>query len=161
METVKQEETTNQAQPEPANDKTFTQAEMNQIVQERLARERAKFEGYDELKAKAAKYDEMEEANKTELQKAQDEAAQLKEKISKMEKAKEISELRTKIATEKGVPVDLLTGETQEACEQQADGILSFAKVQGYPYVKDGGEPHQVNKKTARENFKEWADANL
>lgn len=47
-----------------------TQADLDRIVESRLARERAKYEGFDELKAKAAKLDELEQANLTELQKA-------------------------------------------------------------------------------------------
>ena len=47
-----------------------TQADLDRIIESRLARERAKYEGFDELKAKATKFDEIEQANLTELQKA-------------------------------------------------------------------------------------------
>lgn len=60
------------AKPEPA--KTFTQAELDTIVQDRVRRESAKFEDYSDLKAKAARLDEAEEASKTELQKITDRA---------------------------------------------------------------------------------------
>lgn len=50
--------------------KTFTQEEVDNIVSSRLKREGAKYADYEELKAKASKFDEMEEANKSELQKA-------------------------------------------------------------------------------------------
>jgi hypothetical protein len=40
-------------------------------VKDRLAREREKFAGFDELKTKAAKLDELEAANRTELEKLQ------------------------------------------------------------------------------------------
>ena len=76
-------------------------------------------------------------------------------------KEKEISQIRTQVAQAKGVPADLLTGETQEACESQADKILSFAQAQSYPVVKDGGEPHNVIKKSTRDSFKEWAEKSL
>lgn len=62
--------------PEPA--KTFTQEQLDRIVEDRLKRERAQFADYDDLKAKAAKLDEAEEAQKTELQKAKDAAAEAK-----------------------------------------------------------------------------------
>lgn len=51
--------------------KTFTQADVDRVVEERLARERKKYEGHEELKAKAEKFDELEAANATELEKAQ------------------------------------------------------------------------------------------
>lgn len=56
--------------PAPAADKTFTQAELDKIVSDRLTREKTKFADYDDLKAKATKFDEFEAANATELEKA-------------------------------------------------------------------------------------------
>lgn len=55
--------------------KTFTQAELDRVVQERIARERSKFEGFDDLKRKAAEFDRIEEAQKSELEKATARAA--------------------------------------------------------------------------------------
>ena len=43
-----------------ADDKTFTQAEMDSIIEGRLARERQKYADYDDLKEKASKYDEYQ-----------------------------------------------------------------------------------------------------
>ena len=61
-------ETANQ---EAAEVKTFTQEEVNAIVEKRLARVKSEPPAdYEELKAKAAKYDEAQEAAKSELQKA-------------------------------------------------------------------------------------------
>jgi hypothetical protein len=51
-------------------DKTFTQAELDRIVQDRVAREQKKFGDYDDLKAKATKLDELEAANASEIEKA-------------------------------------------------------------------------------------------
>jgi hypothetical protein len=45
-------------------EKTFTQAELDKIVQERVGRERAKYEGFEDLKAKAEKFDALEEEKK-------------------------------------------------------------------------------------------------
>ena len=39
-------------------EKTFTQSELDQIIGERLRREREKYADYDELKGKAEKYDQ-------------------------------------------------------------------------------------------------------
>lgn len=153
------EETTNQAQQEPAaNEKLHTQAEVDQIVRDRLARERAKFEGYDELKAKAEEFDKIQEANKSELQKAQDKAAELEKKLNDLEKEKSIKTMRDKVAADKGVPADLLTGETEEACTSQADAILKFAAANGYPAVRDSGEPNHTGKTSTKTQFKDWME---
>jgi hypothetical protein len=122
-----------------------------------VGRERAKYDGFEDLKAKAEKYDALEEANKSELQKAQEKTAGLEAQIKKMTHEKEIQAVRTKVATEKGIPAELLTGETEEACISQADKILTFAQSNGYPAVKDSGEVGKTGKATARDQFDQWA----
>lgn len=59
--------------PAPPEDRTFTQSDLDKIVQERLARAKTSLPAdYDDLKAKAARFDELEAANKSELEKLQD-----------------------------------------------------------------------------------------
>ncbi|MFR8900877.1 hypothetical protein [Hominenteromicrobium sp.] len=70
-ETVNQETNGTAAETQENEQRTFTQAEMNAIIQDRLTRERGKYADYETLKVKAAKFNEAEEAGKTELQKAQ------------------------------------------------------------------------------------------
>jgi hypothetical protein len=70
-------ETAGEDQPEAKaeeQDRTFTQTELDAIIADRLKRERAKTSDYDDLKAKASKLDELEEAQKSELEKAQERA---------------------------------------------------------------------------------------
>lgn len=57
--------------PDPSAPKTFTQEELDRVVQDRLKREREKYPDYDELKDKAARFDELDAASKTELERAQ------------------------------------------------------------------------------------------
>lgn len=47
-----------------------SQEDLNRIIAERVQRERGKYADYKDLKAKAAKLDEIEEASKTEAEKA-------------------------------------------------------------------------------------------
>ncbi len=56
--------------------KTFTQAELDAIVTDRLTRERKKYGDYDDLKAKAAKHDQVVKDQETESQKAIREATE-------------------------------------------------------------------------------------
>ncbi len=152
-ETVNQEQTTQQAQ-------TFTQDELNKIVGERLAREREKYADYDVLKAKADKYDEATEAAKSELQKAQERASSLETELNGLKKANEVREIRETVAKESGVPASLLTGETAEECKAQAEAINAYARPEGYPKVKDGGEVSHANTGGAtRDQFSEWFNA--
>jgi len=119
--------------------RTFTQDEVNAIVGKRLAEEKSKFADYEEIKAKAAKFDEAEEANKSELQKAVERANNLEAELNGLKKTEEVRQTREKIATETGIPAHLLTGDTEEACKAQAEAIKAFA-TPNYPKVKDSGE---------------------
>ena len=154
-ETVNQETATTNTQ-EP---KTFTQEELDNIVKDRLARERQKYEGIDleALKAKAAKLDKIEEANKTELEKATERANALQAELDGIKKANELNAMREQVAKEIGVPTNLLTGGSEEECREQAEAIKAFAYPSGYPSLKDGGEPQAMSKKTAYDDFSAWA----
>lgn len=56
--------------------RTFSQEDLDRIVKERLARQKTQFADYEDLKAKAAKLDEVEANNLSELEKAQKAAAE-------------------------------------------------------------------------------------
>ena len=159
METVNQDATVNEEQRAEA--RTFTQEEVNAIVQKRLDRARADFADYDDLKAKAEKYDRIEEESKSELQKAQEKAQALQTELEGLKRADAVRAVRDKVAQETGVPASLLSGETEEDCMAQAEGILSFAKPNAYPAVKDAGEVRKSSNRSTKEQFAEWAKENL
>lgn len=123
-------------------EKTFTQAELNAIVQKRVGEVTAKYENYEALKEKALKFDQIEEESKTELQKATEKAESLQSELDALKAANQERELKEKIAAETGVPASLLRGSSETDLKAQAEAIMGFAKTSGakYPNVKDGGE---------------------
>lgn len=137
--------------------RTFSQDEVNAIVGKRLAEEKVKYADYDDLKAKAAKFDEVEEANKSELQKATERAAALEKELNGLKKAEEVRIIRENVAKETGIPAHLLTGSTEEECKAQAAAIADYAKPSPYPAIKDAGEVNNVGKATTRQQFADWA----
>lgn len=155
METVNQEMQTATQENAGEETKTFTQADVDKIVGDRLQRERSKYSDYEALKGKADKYDEIVESGKTELQKAMEKNEALEAELSSMKKAEAIREIKIKVATETGIPAHLLTGETEEACREQAEAIKAFAKP-AYPVIKDGGEVQNVKGQSTRDQFAEW-----
>lgn len=155
METVNQEQVAEQVE-QKEEPKTFTQEEVNNIIAERLNRDRAKYADYETLKEKAAKFDAAEEASKTELQKATEKADALEKELASMKKTQELADIRSKVSTETGVPVHLLTAETEEACKAQAEAIKAFAAPKGYPVVRDGGEVGGTSQTTTRNQFAAW-----
>jgi nucleotide-binding universal stress UspA family protein len=69
-------------------ERTFTQAELERQIGERLARERAKYADYSQLKEKADKFEELQAETQTELEKAV-------AKARKEERAKAVEEYET------------------------------------------------------------------
>lgn len=156
-ETVNQE--SNQATEETG--KTFTQDEVNAIVKDRLTRAGAKYADYDALKEKADKFDQLEEANKTELQKATERADALQVELNELKEANTLRDLRNKVAEDTGIPVHLLTGKTEEECRSQAEAIAAFAKPSSYPNVRDAGEVQHMGGGSTRDKFKDWFESNI
>lgn len=76
-----------------------------------------------------------------ELRKALEELAAANSELNGLKAANEVRQIREKVSTAKGIPINLLTGDTEESCAAQADAILAFAKPSDYPPVADGGEP--------------------
>lgn len=71
---------------------------------------------------KARQFDELTEAQKTELQKATDRAAAAEAKAAEIQ----TRATRAEVAAAKGVPANLLSGTTQEELEASADALLAF-----------------------------------
>lgn len=120
------EELTTAQQEENANSRTFTQAELDAIVTNRLQREREKYTDYESLKEKALKFDEAEEASKTELEKVTERAKELQAQLENVFNQNKIRDTREKVSKEKGIPVELLYGEDEETCMAQAEALLQF-----------------------------------
>lgn len=160
------EETVNQGTTQTAEAKqparTFTQAEVDAMIGERLSRERAKYADYDQLKVKADQFTAQEEAAKSDLQKALDKAAKLQSELDGLKKSNAARDARDKVSAETGIPASLLTGETEEACKAQADAILKWRGDRPkYPTTNDGGEKNTPSGGSTREQFEEWANATL
>lgn len=150
------ETTETQPQPETGPFEAVTsQEDLDRIVGQRLARERAKYADYDDLKAKADQFTQLENANKTELQKATERAEQLAKENATLQ----ATALRASVAAAKGVPENLLSGGTKEEIEAAADALLAFrgtkqtapvVPAQGKAPSKITGDP---NRETARKLF--------
>lgn len=130
---------------------TFTQADVDRIVGERVTRERAKYADYDELKTKAGQTTTAEER-----------IAALEQKLS----ATEASALRTRIAAKfsistepgkDGEPSDadlFLTGADEATLTSQAErlaGRVADRKKQGNFAQKEGTSPSAATDDSLRD----------
>lgn len=110
--------------PDPArgeDGKTFTQADLDRIVADRLKREQTKYSDYADLKAKADKLDQLEQANKSEVERAAAKTAEAERRAADAE----AKALRLEVAAEKGVKARWLSGTTREELEAAADEYLA------------------------------------
>ena len=91
-----------------------------------------------------------------ELAQAKQLAATLQTELDGMKAAESLRLMREKVAKETKVPAALLTGETEEDCTAQAQGIVDFAKPSAYPVIRDGGEVSATQKATPKDAFVDW-----
>jgi transcriptional regulator len=120
----------------PAETTTFTQDQVNALIAKEKGKIQSKFADYSDLKSKAAKLEEIEAANATELEKAQKKAAELEAKLAETSAAA----LRQKVAMEKELPAKLvpfLTGTDEETLAEQATTLLENLKPETPDF--DGG----------------------
>ncbi|OHU67401.1 hypothetical protein BKG87_22160 [Mycobacteroides chelonae] len=136
-------------EPESKFDPITNQEEFDKRLAQRLGRERAKFSDYDALKAKAAKLDEIEAANKSELQKLSERADAAEKRAEKAE----LESLRAAVASEKGVPASSLIGRTREELEAGADELIAWRD-------KNAPPPKKVTTATSGGGLKSGAAAN-
>lgn len=92
------------------------------------------------------------------------ELATVKAELEALKASNALRDLRAQVSKATGVPADLLTGDTEEACKAQAEAIKAYSQAQqptGYPNMKDGGNVSVSNPSTPREKFAEWVDKNF
>lgn len=89
-----------QAQPapeQPQPEKTFTQAELDRIVRERLARQKEQYADYDTLKADAEQYRQAQEARKSAEQKLAEQLKAAEQRAAEVERTAQERLLRAEI----------------------------------------------------------------
>jgi hypothetical protein len=84
----------------PPHDARFTQADLDRIVRDRLARQKAQFSDYEDLKARAEKLNELEQEQKSELEKANERAAQLEKQAQEASARAQEALLRSAVVAE-------------------------------------------------------------
>ena len=112
-----------------------SQEQFDQAIKSRIERAQAKavekFADYDELKAKAAKFDEAEAAQMSDLEKAA---------AAKRDEADRVRDLKAKVSKATGVPADLISGADEESMTAFAKSVAEFAKKPSAPIVKESGK---------------------
>lgn len=92
-----------------------------------------------ENSAAAARLAELEEASKTEAQKAAERLAAAEAKVKAFETREQVATWRAEVAKESGVPVEALAGSTREELAAHA-AILKPLVTPGAPVIKTQGQ---------------------
>jgi len=79
--------------------RTFTQDELNAIINDRLARERNKYSDYDDLKKAATQLQEIEDAQKSEAEKLQEALAQAQQEREQLLEARKRDRIEMAVLT--------------------------------------------------------------
>lgn len=143
---------------ENATDKTFTQAEVDQIVKaraERMVKQRLGDVDIDELRKKAERFDELEAANKTELEKATEAITAANTRAERAEAAlknERLTSAVTAAAQKAGFidPTDAAALVDQSAIEFDGDAPKNLDKLLGTlakskPHLVKEGAPEPTN----------------
>ncbi|MGB9613895.1 MAG: capsid assembly scaffolding protein Gp46 family protein [Fervidobacterium sp.] len=109
--------------------KTFTQEELDRIINERLERERKKYADYNNLKKAAEELQKIKESQMTEQEKLQAKLAEYERQL--LEKEREAAEARLettklRILDEMGLPkswANRIFGTTEEEIRQDAEDL--------------------------------------
>ncbi len=111
-----------------------TQEELDNIVKERIRREREKFGDYDDLKKRVSELESENSALKSTVEDDKQTRAELDAQITELQgqvSNYETASLRTRIALQNGLPYDLadrLQGADEEALKADAERLAGFMR---------------------------------
>lgn len=103
---------------------------------------------------KARAYDEDQEKQKSELQKAQEEAAAWKKQVDDLNAKAKTDAARARVAKETGVPAELIAGDDEDSMRQFAEAVAKWGKPSSAPrtrkpgsFANDAGESKDAAKR--------------
>lgn len=109
--------------------KTFSQDEVNNLVAERLKREREKYADYDELKKVKGEWEQRQKADMTELERLKAQLAEKEQAVAERDarlKAHEVRGIRVAALVAAGLPADLadrILGESEEDVKKDVEAF--------------------------------------
>lgn len=111
-----------------------TQEELDNIIKDRLARQKEKFADYDQLQSRVLELEKENVTLKSASEASKTSAADFQKQISDLQgqvQAYENKELRMRVAVSHGLPIELaerLTGNDESTIAADAERLASFLK---------------------------------
>lgn len=106
-----------------------SQEQLNRIIGGRIDSVKSQFADYDELKAKAEKFDQAETEKLSEIEKAVKRAEAAEAKVASFEAEKQRTGWAKEIVKDSGVPVEALRGNTREELEEHFKVLSSLVSA--------------------------------
>lgn len=131
-----------------------TQEELDNIVKERIRREREKFGDYDDLKKRVSELESENGALKATVEETKQTIAKSDAQITELQgqvSNYETASLRTRIALQNGLPYDLadrLQGADEEALKADAERLAGFMRPATHKAPLRDTEPAMGDDKT-------------
>jgi hypothetical protein len=141
----------------PASDEfkpITSQDDLNRVIADRVARERAKYADYKDVKAKAAKLDEIEQANKSEQEKFNERIAALEKENQTIRSEALRSRIQAKFSISDEDAELFLTGTDEDSLTRQAERLAareSDRKKKGNVAPKEGAATPSAGNDDMRE----------
>lgn len=135
----------------PKQDKTFTQADLDSIVSDRLKREKEKYSDYEDLKKSKEELDNLKKSQMSEVEKLKAEKEALEKKVAEKDaaaKAQELKELKAKLCSAAGLKAELanrLSGEDETSIKKDIEELKKL--IPSAP-AGGGGTPPASDTKT-------------
>ena len=122
-----------------------TQTALDEIIKTRLTRERAKYAGYEEYKAKAAEYDTYKATTSAELESTKALLADAQAEIAAYKAKAERDAWNAQVSQESGLPADLVAAfaaGTLEELQAAAQRAAQAVKVPPVPHDPADRKPY-------------------
>lgn len=110
------------------------------LVKDRLARERAKFSDYDEIKSRAEAAEQAAAEHQAAIDAANQRADQAEQWKAEREKSDELAKVREDVAKEAGVPATALRGSSKEEFEAHAAELKPLLTGHLGPVIPSQGD---------------------
>lgn len=105
-----------------------SQADLDRLIGDRIARERSKYADYEDLRAKAEKYDQAEQESLSELERERQAREAAEAELGKYRTREQVAKWAEEITRDSGVPASALRGSTREELEEHFNVLSSLIK---------------------------------
>jgi hypothetical protein len=117
-----------------------TQDQYDAVAARIRKEEAARYEGYSDYKQAAERLQEIEDADKSELDKLKERAEAAEAKARAYEQAAQIDAWRQEVSKKTGVAAELLRGTTKEELQEHAEALAGYVKPSAAPHIESDGK---------------------